>query len=68
MTIGIALVLVVVSGELIAKVCATYRRAPWCWCSHDAELHRHARAGTDCAVCPCPKLRAPVILRAQCPS
>jgi hypothetical protein len=63
MTIGIALVLVVITGELAAKACAAYRRAPWCWCAHDAELHRHHRPGTDCAKCDCPRFRPPIIRR-----
>jgi hypothetical protein len=32
-----------------------------CTCAHAAGAHRHYRAGTDCALCDCPRYRrAPV--------
>jgi hypothetical protein len=43
------------------------RRAPWCWCGHEREYHRHYRNGTDCGTCGravCPRFRGPLVRRA----
>jgi hypothetical protein len=29
-----------------------------CRCGHGAETHEHFRAGSDCAVCDCPRFRS----------
>lgn len=41
------------------EVAAAMRRHPsgnLCRCGHGGELHRHYRAGTDCAACDCEQL------------
>lgn len=48
----------------LASLCAWfYQPAPWCFCGHDDETHRHDRSGTDCSQCTCPRFSAPLIRR-----
>ena len=38
-------------------------RSQVCRCGHPKQAHQHYRAGTDCALCTCTRLKLPVVTR-----
>lgn len=66
MTIGVGLLVVLLAAQVAAKLIATYQWAPWCWCGHGREVHKHDHHGTYCGPCGpagCPRFRVMIIRR-----